>query len=157
PRFVSPGQRDLLLRDVRAFTQHMIAFRDQLFRSTARCLAAAEATGQGEKLDVDTLAKKHGVEADALRSWLDYLGIGGVAMPKLSHFVNKLPRNASYDFVKGWGRPQTPSLVANSSDRHVRIPGNLKPHGVCVHPSPTLAAAVGWQSPIAGEIRIAAR
>src|SRR5438445_11516724 len=30
----------------------------------------------------------------------------------------------------------------------------MKPHGVCVHPSPTLAAAVGWQSPIAGTVRI---
>nr|MDQ3332096.1 DUF1592 domain-containing protein [Planctomycetota bacterium] len=40
------------------------------------------------------------------------------------------------------------------SDRHVRIPGNMKPHGVAVHPSPTLAAAVGWRSPIAGRVQI---
>ena len=59
-----------------------------------------------------------------------------------------------YDFVKGWGSHETPLLVANSSDQHVRIPGNMKPHGVAVHPSPTLHAAVGWRSPIAGTLRV---
>ena len=30
----------------------------------------------------------------------------------------------------------------------------MKPHGVVVHPSPTLNAAVGWRSPIADDVRI---
>src|SRR5438874_7403358 len=30
----------------------------------------------------------------------------------------------------------------------------MKPHGVCVHPSPTLQAAVGWRSPIDGVVRL---
>ena len=47
--------------------------------------------------------------------------------------------------------------MANSSDQHVRIPGNMKPHGVAVHPSPTLHAAVGWRSPIAGACASKAR
>ena len=45
---------------------------------------------------------------------------------------------AGYDFIKGWGSSETPLLLANSSDQHVRIPGNMKPHSVAVHPSPTL-------------------
>src|SRR5262249_57036284 len=62
--------------------------------------------------------------------------------------------SANYDFVQGWGTSETPLLLANSSDKHVRVPGNIKPHGVCVHPSPTLQAAVGWSSPITGIVRV---
>ena len=38
--------------------------------------------------------------------------------------------------MNGWGPGETPNMVANSSDTHVRVPGNLKPHGVAMHPSP---------------------
>jgi hypothetical protein len=155
PRLVLPGRPDLPLRDVRNFTLEAAAWRDRLFASTARCLeAAAEASSGRGELDVAGLARRHGVDAEALSAWLDYLGIGRVATPKLSHFTEKLTRAGGYDFVQGWGKPETPQLVANSSDRHVRIPGNMKPKGVCVHPSPTLYAAVGWRSPVAGEIRV---
>ncbi len=48
------------------------------------------------------------------------------------------------------GAPATRRCVAaNSSDQHVRIPGNMKPHGVAVHPSPTLHVVAGWRSPVA--------
>ena len=55
---------------------------------------------------------------------------------------------------QGLGRRDALSVVANSSDQHVRIPGNMKPHGVAVHPSPTLAVAVGWRSPAAATLKI---
>src|SRR5678816_1374952 len=64
---------------------------------------------------------------------------------------------SGYDFIKGWGSSDTPLLVANSSDQHVRIPGNMKPHSVAVHPSPKLQAAVGWRSPIAAALRVEAK
>jgi hypothetical protein len=154
PRFVLPGRPDIPLRDARDFTLEVLAWRERLFRCTAKCLAAAaEAAGAKEKPDVGELARRNGVEAEALSVWMEYLGIGSVATPKLDLFKDKLPRGG-YDFVKGWGKPETPSLVANSSKRHVRIPGNMKPHGVCVHPSPTLNAAVGWRSPVAGVVRV---
>src|SRR5262245_21290451 len=150
PRFLIPGRPDLPLRDVRAFTNAMLAVRERYFAATAKCLAAAaEVTGKLEKPDVAELARRHKVDADALAAWFDYLGIGTAATPKLEYFANKLNSAGGYDFVKGWGKPETPLLVANSSARHVRIPGNMKPHGVCVHPSPTLQAAVGWRSPLA--------
>ena len=59
-----------------------------------------------------------------------------------------------YDFVNGWGSSETPLAIANSSDGQVRVPGVMKPHGVAVHPSPTLRAAVGWLSPITGDVQI---
>tara|TARA_B100000575_G_C22621250_1_gene385552 strand:+ start:283 stop:465 length:183 start_codon:yes stop_codon:yes gene_type:complete len=47
--------------------------------------------------------------------------------------------------------------VANSSAAEYRIPGRARARGVEVHPSPTLFVAVGWQSPIDGEITVSAK
>ena len=73
-----PGRPDLLLRDVRPVTRELAARRDRLFATTAKYLSG----GGGRKritrqaANRAQLAKKHGVEADSLTAWLDYLGIG---------------------------------------------------------------------------------
>ncbi len=72
------------------------------------------------------------------------------------HFTETYTNGSGFAFINGWGKSGTPNLAANSSDQHVRIPGNMKPHSVAVHPSPKLAAAVGWRSPVAGRVRVAA-
>jgi len=156
PRLVAPGRPDLLLRDVREVTRDLAARRKRVFAVAAKSLSAAtEAAAAQGKADVAGLARKHGVEADALRAWLDYLGIGSGGNVALGgHFTNKLKGTSGYDFIQGWGRNETPSLLANASDQHVRIPGNMKPHSVAVHPSPTLRAAVGWRSPVTATVRI---
>lgn len=156
PRLVAAGRPDLLLRDVRDVTRELIARREVMFASAAKCLnAAAEASAAPGKTDQTELAKRHGVDGEVLAAWLDYLGVGTGGPVKIdSHFKTKLAKSSGYDFVNGWGSDATPLLVANSSDQHVRIPGNMKPHGVAVHPSPTLNAAVGWASPVAATLRI---
>ncbi len=156
PRLVAPGRPDLLLRDVRTRTRQLEAHRTQLFASTAAYLNAANEISASEKvLDVAKIASQHGlIEAD-LRAWLEYLGIGaGNSVELEGHFTNKLTALAGFEFVNGWGSKDTPSLVANSSSEHVRIPGNMKPHGVAVHPSPTLRAAAGWRCPSATTVHI---
>src|SRR4249920_143532 len=91
-------------------------------------------------------------------TWPNYLGIGGTGTLKIdSHFTAKISSASKYDFIKGWGVTATPNLVANSSDQHVRIPGNMKPHSIAVHPSPKLQAAVGWLSPISATMRVDAK
>jgi hypothetical protein len=143
PRLAAPGRPDVLLRDVDA----MVARRARLFASAQACLAAAV---EPERRDA--------VNADDLRAWLDLVGIGdGGPVRVEGHLKDPIRRAAGYDFINGWGVPDTPNMVANSSDQHVRIPGNMKPHGVAVHPSPKLAAAVGWQSPVEGPVRVEAR
>jgi hypothetical protein len=156
PRLVAPGRPDLLLRDARAVCGDLEARRQRVFANTANYLSAAvEARLVRGKPDLARLADKHGIEADALRAWLDYLGIGsGGPTPIEGHLTRRIPSAAGYDFIKGWGSLDTPLLVANSSGQHVRIPGNMKPHSVAVHPSPTLQAAVGWRSPVTGTIRV---
>lgn len=156
PRLVAPGRPDLLLRDVRNVASTLKARRAQLFASAAAYLNAADEMSTSEKvLDIAKVAGQHGLEETDLRAWLDYLGFGaGNTAEVQDHFTNKLTSVSGFEFVNGWGSKDTPSLVANSSNQLVRIPGSMKPHGIAVHPSPTLRAAVGWRSPIAGTIHI---
>ncbi len=149
PRLVAPGRPDLWLRDVREVSRELVQRRERIFASAAKCLnVAAEADASHYATNIAELARKHDIDAEALVAWLDFLGIGaGDALKIDSWFTNKMTKVSNYDFINGWGSPDTPSLFANSSDQHVRIPGNMKPHGVAVHPSPTLQAAVGWRCP----------
>ncbi len=145
----------LLLRDVRDFTREMTARRERLFASTAKALEAAAEAGarQRDRRCGDPRRQASGRRRCALGvARLPRRRRGGGIAARTTSPAN-CGSSAGYDFVKGWGSSDTPSLVANSSDKHVRIPGNMKPHGVCVHPSPTLHAAVGWRSPIAGSMR----
>ncbi len=158
PKLVAPGRPDLLLRDVRRVARDLESRRERLFANTASYLElCAEAEAAPGPADVEALARKRDLDPDALRAWLDYLGIvpaGSVALN--GHFTAKLTRGGGHDFINGWGFNETPQLLTNSSDQHVRIPGNMKPHGVAVHPSPTLRAAVGWLSPVTAAVRVEA-
>ena len=156
PRLGAPGRPDLLLRDVRDVVQRLTSHQAQLFANTAKYLQAADEISSSAKvLDIARIAAQHGVVEADLHAWLDYLGIGAGNTAELQGlFTNKLTGVAGFKFVSGWGTNDTPSLVANSSNEHVRIPGNMKPHGVAVHPSPVLRAAAGWRSPIAGNVRV---
>ncbi len=155
PRLVAAGRPDLLLRDVGDFTREMTARRERMFASTAQALAAAAEAGRTTgNVDVAALAKAHGLDVDSLTAWFDYLGIGPSAAIQLDYLATKVAKGSNFDFIQGWNTNDLPQLLANSSNQHVRVPGNMKPHGVCVHPSPTLCAAVGWRSPISGSIEI---
>jgi hypothetical protein len=68
-----------------------------------------------------------------------------------------LNRTESYEFVKGWTGADALSVLANSSDEMVRIPGDMQPHSVGVHPSPQWRAVIGWKSPVAGRVTVHAR
>jgi hypothetical protein len=159
PRLVAPGRPDLLLRDVREVTDYLIARRQAIFADAAKYLAAAsEASAASAPTKPEDLAKKHNLPADAMAAWLDYLGLGAGDAAKIdSHFTNVIKSSSGFDFVQGWGVSDTPLFIANSSTNEVRVPGVMKAHGVAMHPSPTLQAAVGWRSPISGKVRVEAR
>jgi hypothetical protein len=156
PRLVAPGRPDLLLRDVRSVVESLSARRAQMLASTSKYLRAAEEAAEAHgQANVEKLASRHGVDAAGLKSWLDYLGIGtGGAAEVRDHFTTKIMGGAGYEFIQGWGSSATPQVLANSSGQHVRIPGNMKPHSIAVHPSPKLRVAVGWRSPMSGTFRI---
>ncbi|HVW39076.1 MAG TPA: DUF1592 domain-containing protein, partial [Pirellulales bacterium] len=156
PRLVAPGRPDLLLRDVRDATRQLAQHRKRVFAAAAKCLAAAEeAKAAGVGGNVAALAERHGVAVDVLQSWLDLLGIGPVSGAKIdSLFATKIDGSAGYAFIQGWSTNDLPALLANSSGEHVRVPGNMKPHGVAVHPTPTVRAVIGWRSPVAATVRV---
>ncbi len=113
-------------------------------------------TAAGE-VDVPALAKRHGVDPLILAGWLDYLGISTTGVKIDKPLTAKITKASGFDFVNGWGTGETPNVVANSSDQHVRIPGNLKPHSVAMHPSPSLRVAAGWKSPVTAVMRVNGR
>ena len=155
PRILVQGRPDVLLRDVAGFTQLAQGARSRLFASSkGALLAAEEALLARDGWTISALAQKHNISPDNLELWFGFLGIRQNQDIKLAHFTNRLNKGGGYDFISGWGSPETPSIMANSSNQHVRIPGNLKGKGVVVHPSPTLAACVGWQSPVSGKFTI---
>jgi len=157
PRLVAPGRPDLHLRDVREAVVSFQTQRERVASSAAKCLAAAdEASALPDRSGVAALAQKHGVEATLLTAWLDYLGIGGGPVRVTSHMTKKLESANNYDFIKGWTGADALSVLANSSDNAVRIPGHMKPHSVGVHPSPKLRACVGWNSLVTATVRVEA-
>ena len=160
PRLVAPGRPDLLLRDVRDVARQLASVRERAFGSAALCLgAAAEASVAKGQVDVDALARRRGVEPAILAAWLDYLGIGtsGSAVKIDTPLTGKIQKSSGHDFVQGWSSGELPIVVANSSAQHVRIPGNLKPHSVAMHPSPSLRVAAGWKSPVSAVLRVEGR
>jgi len=158
PRLVSPGRPDVLLRDLRSVSHDLARGRTRVISTAAACLAAAaEAANHPapDSLQVADLARQHAVDAPTLQAWLDTLGIStsGPAMIA-GHFTDRIESSSGYPFVQGWGKSETPLLIANASDQHVRVPGNLRGHGIAVHPAPTLQAAVSWRSPIDATLRV---
>ena len=165
PRLVADGLPDLPLRYVSALRQRAAERQRRLLAGADKYLSAvAEAMDADVNPDADTaeadlaaLAERRELDVAMLKIWLDYLqGDAAGAVTVTDHYTEQ-STNETYAFIKLWGTVDTPSLGANSSDQEVRIPGISRPHTVHVHPSPTLFSAVGWQSPIAGDVKVEAR
>jgi hypothetical protein len=155
-RLIIPGRDELPLRDARSVLLQMERQRDAVKESVVRCLAAAhEAEGSKEQVDLAALAQKHNVDAKVLAGWLTYLGIASAGESKLEPLITKKAESvANYNFIQGWVGENALSVLANSSDATVNIPGEMKPHSIATHPSPTFATVIAWRSPIAGTLEI---
>lgn len=181
PRLTGGGKPDLLLRDLKDLVANGNQMREKMLSNTASFLRAADAvrlwsksaaekhlSASAETLNsfdttkefeskIDSIAEQFKVDANQLRIWLDYLRIQHSKPVEVKgHFTTTERNSNGYKFINGWGTGATPSVIANSSDNEVRIPGISKPHSVVVHPSPDLFVACGWQSPITGEVRVTA-
>lgn len=114
--------------------------------------AIAARMSSNTSLDIASLASDLGVERSWIEAWLDVLGYGASSVGSQTLFIQTMQEGAGYDFIRGWGSPQTPSIVSNHSDQQVRIPGKMRPQGVAVHPSPTEKVVIRWQSLFLGEL-----
>ena len=157
PRLVAPGRPELLIRDLRDLTSHLAARRERLFSQIAECLTAAAEANSGT-IELETLARKHRVDPESLSAWLNYLGIGTSGPARIgTPIADKMMNGAGYDFISGWVGADALSVVANSSDQQVRIPGVMKPHSIAVHPAPTRSVAVGWHCQAAATVSVQGR
>ena len=144
------------LRDVRSVLQQMERHRAAVLESAVRCLAAAhEAEIAIESPDLSALAQKHNVDDKVLAGWLTYLGIASAGESKLEPLITKKAESvANYNFIRGWVGDNALSVLANSSDAAVNIPGEMRPNSIATHPSPKLASVIAWRSPVSGTLRI---
>ena len=161
PRLSIGNGPDILLRDLAGLQERMRQTQQQALQGTAEYLAAVselEALGtevSPEQFEHVATARK--LDVSALKAWASYIGVGPSEPVVVSgHFTEK-ETNGEYNFIRSWGTGATPVISANSSDMLVRAPGIARPHGITAHPSPTLFAAIGWQSPIHGMVKIEAQ
>ncbi|HAV61611.1 MAG TPA: hypothetical protein DCY13_04505 [Verrucomicrobiales bacterium] len=156
PRLIAAGRPDLPLREVRPVVANLNTHLDVILSSAARCLmAAAEVTGALDAGSLEALARKHDVPPVALSAWLQCLGLGAGETRIEGHITGRMESAQGYAFIKGWTGADALSVVANSSDSHVRIPGNMKPRSVAVHPSPSRRVVIGWRAPLATTLELA--
>jgi hypothetical protein len=140
PRLVSPGRPDLPVGEVPQLMERLAARRARILASTETCLNAI--AGGSDEADPELVA-----------AWREYLGFGTTTLEPL--LTGQLKSTPDYDFIKGWTGEQALSVLANSSDATVRVPGVMKAHGVATHPSPTRAAVIAWRCERGGVFRIA--
>lgn len=134
PRLVAKGRPDLPIDQLPKLVKHLEAERTKILASTVSCLTALS----GGKSDADS---------KLVALWRDYLGFGSTELKPL--LTKKLERTPDYAFIKGWVGASDLSVLANSSDARVRIPGVMKPHSIATHPAPDRASVIAWRSPVA--------
>ena len=152
-RLEAAGQATINLRDARGTFERVQQLRHEMPADITKYLAAAaDVTGN---VEVAQIADKHAVKPELLQAWLNYLAIGG-SVEVQGRFTEQFFKASNYEFVNGWHKGGLPSLLANSSDQQVRIPGIARPHALVVHPTPTEFVAIGWRSPIDGVVQVEA-
>jgi len=167
PRFEAVAKPPLLLRDYAQFGAEYEVDFTALFADTAKYLGAALDAAHDRKTPIGDVAKKHGLNAELLQRWIELLALKpdaatiGRVVPSvaLQLLDDKVANSDNRPAINGWRKKGTdlPILVTNSSGNVEQIPGRVAPHGVSVHPMPQEFVAIAWKSPIAANVRIAAR
>lgn len=121
PRLVAKGRPDFPIAQLPELVKHLETDRTKILASTESALSVLA----GGKAEVD---------ASILARWQDYLGFGGTKLEPL--MTKKLLRSPDYAFISGWTGDRDLSILANSSDGRVRIPGTMEPHSIATHPAP---------------------
>lgn len=153
PRLVREGQPAVPLQSIGLLEKRIAEFKAaELERSAAYLDAIAEARRNGTPLA--DLAAGRNLHPGLLARWDAITGIG--TAPVVSgHFTGKTHNIAGHKELRGWGLPETPSMMANASAGTIRFNTLTLPgRSVFVHPSPTLASVISWRSPISGKIRL---
>ncbi|MEI6637270.1 MAG: DUF1592 domain-containing protein, partial [Planctomycetota bacterium] len=136
-------------------TAACLAAIDEMWRS-AGTAAASGPIADGERLRA--AARKHGVDPSALAGWAACLGIdssaaprpAGAARPCGELITTPFDGGAARKGIVGWAGPDALSVIANTTDKEMRIPGAVPPAAVVVHPAPDRRVIVAWRAPAGG-------
>jgi mono/diheme cytochrome c family protein len=139
PRLVAKGRPDVPLANLPELMRHLQTQQAKILAGTEASLAAIASGGT----DADP---------EVLAAWRDYLGLGEIKLEPL--LLTKIEGTPDYKFIQGWTAGNDLSVLANSSDATVRIPGVMRAHSIATHPSPERAAVIAWLSPAAKRLRI---
>ena len=147
-RLDKEGEPPIYLANIKEVAVRYEKLRKDLLGQTSVYLTAvAEASALPLPIDIPELANKHKLDPTALSRWLDLMSIrASTAVEIKGHALGQTKNVAGYNFVNGWGAG-LPNLSANASDNEVKIPGDLRGHGIAVHPTPTMYMAILWQAP----------
>lgn len=140
------------LREVAAAYEHN---RREIAENLVPYLDAAwEIKASPDSADVAAIAAERRLDPTLLSAWTRYLGIAPNQPVEIAEYLD-LALNVS-PAVRGWGRAgeQDLSLLANSTDELLRIPGDLRPHAIGVHPRPERWVAVAWRAPLDGDYQV---
>ncbi len=161
PRLERPGMPPLALRNVRAAVVALERLRAASREHAANYLHAAfELRGRDKTADVAAIIAAHRLDPRMARVWFAWLGVEISGPVKVDNYLRQALQNVGgHTFVHGWGMPGLGdlSVLSNASDQPVKIPGDLNPRQVVVHPRPERWVAAGWRSPIDGVVSLAPR
>ncbi|SVB48900.1 uncharacterized protein METZ01_LOCUS201754, partial [marine metagenome] len=155
PRLVFKNQPDIPLAAAKGLTQRMALLQlNELARTEKYLGVIAVAETQGKPLE--NLVEGSGLDARVLENWMTAVQLGKFATLKpVGHYPGKIFKVGGYDDIRGWGRNETPSLIANKAQQTIRF-GTLTVPGrsVNMHPSPNKEAIIYWQSPMEGRVKL---
>lgn len=155
PRLSMPGLPEIPINRLDDFVKKRTKRLEAILQASENSLNTIVALEkESPDIHLQSLSLEQHVQPDALHAWLNFLGYSSESHV-MTHLLDETTSSTSgYDFIQGWGSANTPSIVANASDTLVRIPGNMRGHGIAVHPSPTLEVAIGWKSPVTGQLKV---
>ena len=101
----------------------------------------------------DFLAANPHASADKEALWV-FLDARRDSLALLPDQARGLSGNGS---LLAWRKGENPAVFANTSDKHVKVWTALAPRSLFVHPAQDGPVAIGWASPLEGEVEISGR
>lgn len=160
PRFSRSGEPDLPLIDALRLAENWKSLSVEMRATAQKALAvAARLEAPADQDQLQELAKSENLSEASLELWLELLGLrksDESSKDKIGEvlFEKSASNLAGHSFIQGWVAEDALSIVSNSSETEVRIPGVMTPKSVAVHPSPTRSVGIGWTANQSGRIKI---
>ena len=163
PRLIAPGRPDLPLRGLDSVVRTIATQQRDWVSQTSEVLVVLdqwlEAT-EGQSLAA--WAAQKNIPAPLLKAWAETLGISepgetSAVSPDRRLLTQKGQNLSGISGIDGWVAEDALSIIANATDAHHRIPGNMPGKSIAVHPSPSRAMCVGWRAPEGMRVQTQAR